>query len=382
MVKKMKKTVLLIAMILCCTVGAMAEYNILEVPALPTKTQKDMYEESGIYTQKLMEYYTIAANYEMLIKQSGLVPIKSVTIPTAEQLEESDFKNITLYYNLCRELQKQYQDNALNFRDKEIDGLATQLKESKKYGFSIQSQLLKTDLEKSHCDYYRDENFKLIDNMDKLIFENDSLRIAVYDSKRDMYERMKKNRGGLRDFKYPVLTVKAGAIQNFYYSNATDVKTGIQTMFVFNPGPILNIGEYFDLFGGCDFYNVKTDFNKSKVDNYSYGIDLVLPFSHLVKFENFGIEAKFGLGFFNAEASAPNTDLRSTIWHGQMMRFELDFFNFGGSFPIGIYSNYSLYNNRNSIAFPIAAGSEINIGNNWTSAFTLGVNFPLWNLAE
>ena len=153
-------------------------------------------------------------------------------------------------------------------------------------------------------------------------------------------------------------------------------------MFVFNPGPMLNIGEYFDLFGGCDFYNVKTDFNKSKVDNYSYGIDLVLPFSHLIKFEKFGIEAKFGLGFFNAKASAPNTDLHSTNWHGQMMRFELDFFNFGGSFPIGIYSNYSLYNNRNSITFPIAAGSNINIGNNWTSAFTLGVNFPLWNLAE
>ncbi|MEI6088889.1 MAG: hypothetical protein WCR42_00400 [bacterium] len=379
----MKKTILILfALIICSFMSALAEYNILDVPALPTKSQKDMYDESGIYMQKLMEYYTIAANYETLIKLSGLVPVKLVPIPSQEQLEETGFKNITLYYNLCRELQKQYKDNSLNFRDKEIENLATQLKESKKFGFSIQSQLLQAELAKSHGDFYRDENFKLLDDVDKYMFENDSLRMAVYGAKREMYERMKKNRGGLRDFKYPVLTVKAGAIQNFYYSANTDIKTGIQTMLVFNPGPMINIGEYFDLFGGADFYSVTTDFNKQKVTNYSYGLDLVLPFSRLVKFDKFGIEAKFGVGFFHANATAPNTALHTTNWHGQMMRFELDFFNFGGSFPIGIYSNYSLYNNRNNISFPIAEGTDINIGNNWTSAFTLGVNFPLWNLAD
>jgi len=379
---KMKKIILLFALIICSFGSLLAEYNIIDVPALPTKSQKDMYDEEALYTQKLMEYYTIAANYETLLKLNGLVPVKSVPIPSQEQLEETGFKNISIYHKLCVELQKQYQDNTLNFRDKEIDNIVNQLRESKKNSFGLQSQLLKAELKNAHSDFYRDENFKLLDDLDKYMFENDSLRLAVYGAKREMYERMKKNRGALREFKYPVLTIKAGAIQNFYYSANTDIKTGIQTMLVFNPGPMLNIGEYFDLFGGADFYSVTTEYNKLKVTNYSYGIDLVLPFSRLVKFDKFGIEAKFGVGFFHANASVPNTALQNSNWHGQMMRFELDFFNFGGSFPIGIYSNYSLYNNRNNIRFPIAEGTDINIGNNWTSAFTLGINFPLWNLAD
>lgn len=378
----MKKTILIFVVIICSFASGLAEYNIIDVPALPSKAQKDMYDEEGLYTQKLMEYYTIAANYETLIKLNGLVPVELVPIPSIEQLEETGMKNINLYYAICRKLQKQYQDNALNFRDKEIDNLANQLKESKKFSFGVQSQLLKAELLNAHSEFYREENFKLLDDLDKYMFENDSLRIAVYYSKRQMYEQMKKNRGGLRDFKYPVLSAKVGAIQNYYYSANTDIKSGIQTMLVFNPGPMINIGEYFDLFGGADFYSVNTPFNKLKVTNYSYGIDLVLPFSRLIKFDQFGIEAKFGVGFFHANASVPNTTLPTSNWHGQMMRFELDFFNFGGSFPIGIYSSYSLYNNSNTIKFPIAEGTDINIGNNWTSAFTLGVNFPLWNLAD
>ncbi len=378
----MKKTVLIFALILCSFASMLAEYSILDVPALPTKAQKDMYDEEALYTQKLMEYYTIAANYEFLINYSGLVPVKQVPIPSIEQWEETGLKNINLYYNLCIELQKQYKENSLNFRDNEIVKLGNQLKESKKNSFDIESKLLNAELINLHSEFYRDKNFELLNDLDKYMFENDSLRLAVYGAKREMYERMKKNRGALRDFKYPVLTAKVGAVQSFFYSASTDIKTGVQTMLVFNPGPMLNIGEYFDLFGGVDFYGVNTPYNKIKVQNYSYGINLVLPFSRLVKFEKFGIEAKFGVGFFNANADAPNTDLLSTSWHGQMIRFELDFFNFGGSFPIGIYSNYSLYNNRNNITFPIAAGSEMSIGNNWTSAFTLGINFPLWNLAD
>lgn len=356
-----------------------AKYEVffLEVPSLPTKAEKELYEEQALYTMKLMEYYSIASGLETIIRISGAKPVDKVPVPSAETLTEPDFKVLTAYYRICTNLKKQVDSENILYKDQKLLEFYRTIERLKRENFNLKydNKMLAMD-----NDLYKSKFNNLFDRLSETNKKIDSLEM------RYINELVNDNLNSLSqtlDLKfryYPVLQLKAGISQALFFSNTMDERAGLNAQLNFVPGPLWGLGEYFDVFGGVNCYNIFMHNYKFNTNVYNYGIDLIVPISKFIELKRFNLDFKVGLGFFNADAKAPNSALANTSWYGQMMRFEFNAYNTGNNFPVGIYAFYTFYYNNNDIVFPMGGGINYSLNTNWSGAFGAGLTFPLWNV--
>jgi len=356
-----------------------AKYEVffLDVPSLPTKSEKELYEEQAPYVMKLMEYYSIASGLETIIRVSGSKPVEKVPVPSAETLTEPDFKVITTYYKICTNLKKQVESENILYKDKKLLDFYRTIERLKKENFNLKydNKMLSMD-----NNLFKSKFNNLFDKLTETNKKIDSLEM------RYINEVVNKNLNSLSqtvDFKlryYPVLQIKTGINQALFFSNTLDERAGYNAQLNFVPGPLWGLGEYFDVFGGINGYNVYVNNVKFNADVYNYGLDLIVPISKFIEMKRFNLDFKIGLGFFNANAKAPNSTLANSEWYGQMMRFEFNVYNTGYNFPVGIYAYYTFYYNNNNIVFPMGGGINYSLNTNWSGAFGAGLTFPLWNV--
>lgn len=353
------------------------EVFFLEVPSLPTKAEKEMYEEQALYTMKLMEYYSIASGLESIIRISGAKPVDKVPVPSAETLTEPDFKVLVAYYKICMNLKKQVETENILYKDKKLVEFYRTIERLKRENFNLKydNRMLAMD-----NNLYKSKFNNLFDKLSETNKKIDSLEM------RYINELVNSNLNSLAmtvDYKlryYPVLQLKGGISQALFFNTILDERAGCNAQLNFVPGPLWGLGEYFDVFGGIQSYNIYVNNNKFNTSVYNYGLDIVVPISKFIELKRFNMDFKVGLGFFNATAKAPNSTLPNSDWYGQMMRFELNAYNTGYNFPVGIYAYYTFYYNNNNIAFPMGGGINYSLNTNWSGAFGAGLTFPLWNV--
>ncbi len=374
----MKKFLIVLILLVLFGLPLLAEVFVVSVPPLPDKSSIEIYEEEELFSLTVLQYYYTAAGIETLIKIHGITPKCIVPIPTLEDLEDADFKTIRKYYSICMELKNQYDENQLNYRDVEIESLLHQVRDCQKYNLQLQSENRKLILVNDKLDFYRENNAKLIDDLSNRQFVIDSLTWALYrakdDSFRDFRANMKKNRRNM----YPVFSLLGGVEKNYMYNDKLIENNGFNGQLVFNPGPIINIGRYFDVRGGVNHSSISAPGQRYYVTSYEYSVDLIMPLNEIFKFNELNLEMKLGVGFFNSEIYSPNSEIEDYDWHGELVRMELDAFNFGCEFPVGLYVSYSFYHNSKSPVF-YSGNQRIDVGNKWTNGFSLGLSFALWN---
>jgi hypothetical protein len=356
-----------------------AELFVVTVPPLPDKSTQEMYEEEDLFAITVLNYYAVATGIETLIKIHGLSPVKIVPVPTLEELEDADFKTIIKYYSICNSLKNQYDNNQLNYRDVEIEKLLKQVRECQKYNLQLQSENRALSIINDKIAFYRDNNYELIDDLAGKQFVIDSLYWAVYKSKDEVYTEMQANMQKNRRNLYPVISLHGGVIKPYMYSNNVVEENGFSGQLIFNPGPIINVGRYFDVRGGFTHYAVVVGGQRSYCSNYEYSLDLILPLHDIFKMESLSLEMKLGLGFFNAQNYSPNSVFNDADWHGELMRLELDAFNFGCEFPVGLFVSYTFYHNSKAPVFTDLTGRRIGLGENWNNGLSIGLSFALWN---
>ncbi|MEI6088888.1 MAG: hypothetical protein WCR42_00395 [bacterium] len=353
------------------------EVFFLEVPSLPTKAEKEMYEEQALYTMKLMEYYSIASGLESIIRISGAKPVEKVPVPSAETITEPDFKVLTAYYRICTNLKKQVDKENILYKDQKILEFYKTIERLKRENFNLKYDNKMLAMDNS---LYKSKFNNLFDKLTETNKKIDSLEM------RYINELVNSNLNSLAmtvDYKlryYPILQLKGGVSQALFFSEILDERAGCNAQLNFVPGPLWGLGEYFDVFGGINCYNIYVNNYKFNANVYNYGLDIIVPISKLIELKRFNMDFKVGLGFFNATAKAPNSTLVNSDWYGQMMRFEFNAYNTGYNFPVGIYAYYTFYYNNNNIVFPMGGGIDYSLNTNWSGAFGAGLTFPLWNV--
>lgn len=353
------------------------EVFFLEVPPLPTKAEREMYEEQALYTMKLMEYYSIASGLESIIRISGAKPVERVPIPTTDMLSDAEFKVLANYYKICTNLKKQVDSENILYKDKKLLEFYKTIERLKRDNFTLSydNKMLSMD-----NNLYKSKFNNLFDKLTETNKKIDSLEM------RYINELVNSNLNSLAmtvDYKmhfYPVLQIKGGVNQLLLFSDILDERTGFGAQMNFVPGPLWGLGQYFDVFGGVNCSNIYVNTFKFNTNIYHYGLDLIVPISKFIEMKRFNLDFKVGLGFFNASAKAPNSILANSDWYGQMMRFEFNAYNTGYNFPVGIYAYYTFYYNNNNIVFPMGGGINYSLNTNWSGAFGAGLTFPLWNV--
>ncbi len=353
------------------------EVFFLEVPPLPTKAEREMYEEQALYTMKLMEYYSIASGLESIIRISGAKPVERVPIPTTDMLSDAEFKVLANYYKICTNLKKQVDSENILYKDKKLLEFYKTIERLKRDNFTLSydNKMLSMD-----NNLYKSKFNNLFDKLTETNKKIDSLEM------RYINELVNSNLNSLAmtvDYKmhfYPVLQIKGGVNQLLLFSDILDERTGFGAQMNFVPGPLWGLGQYFDVFGGVNCSNIYVNNFKFNTNIYHYGLDLIVPISKFIEMKRFNLDFKVGLGFFNASAKAPNSILANSDWYGQMMRFEFNAYNTGYNFPVGIYAYYTFYYNNNNIVFPMGGGINYSLNTNWSGAFGAGLTFPLWNV--
>jgi len=354
------------------------EIFFLDVPSLPTKAEQQIYEdEEGLYSMKLMEYYSIASGLESIIRISGAKPVVKVPVPSTETLTSMEFKEIIRYYKICKDLKFQVDSENILYKDKKLLEFYKNIERLKRENFNLK---------------YDNRMLVMDNNLYKSKFDNLFSKLTETNKKIDSLEMryinelVNSNLNSLAmtvDYKmryYPVLQLKGGVSQALFFSEILDERAGCNAQLNFVPGPLWGLGEYFDVFGGINSYNIYVNNNKFNTNVYNYGLDLIVPISKFIELKRFNLDFKVGLGFFNATAKAPNSTLANSDWYGQMMRFEFNAYNTGYNFPVGIYAYYTFYYNNNNIVFPMGGGINYALNTNWSGAFGAGLTFPLWNV--
>jgi hypothetical protein len=207
---------------------------------------------------------------------------------------------------------------------------------------------------------------------------------GISEQRRDLAdERLELYQEAVYDFyrnSYPVLSVSASG-NKFYFRDerlATDI--GIGGMAIFNPGPILGFGNFFDMWLEYVAPRIKTgnDMNEYRTNFFSTGLHINIPVTDILKVSNFTSNLKVGGGFFWTEVRIPNVPKPSTEWNGEIMRFEINLSNFTRNFPLEAFAGYTFMFHSNDVRFRTSSPHDIFMGRDfWTNNFQMGVRFTL-----
>lgn len=371
----MKKSLLLLVLMLMVCIPAMSEYYTVSVPDLPNKSAQESYEDSEeIFIRTVLQYYYIAAGIETLIRNQGATPNIIVPIPSEEELSDNDFKIIRRYHAICIKLKNQYDIEKMNYRDAEIDKLFNRLQECSRYNFSLQAQNRALMLENNKLNFYKGSNEQLIYDIENQYFVIDSLNWELYNSKAEIIKEYHKKQLDKEVKHRPVFSLLSGVSKHYYYNDAVVENNGFNGQLVFNPGPISRFGQYIDIRGGLQHYSLDIRSNSYFCTSYEYSLDLILPISRLMEVERFNFDFKIGTGFFHSKNYAVNTGIDENKWHGELIRLELDAYNFGYEFPIGLYISYAFYHNSKMPKF-----DNYYLNSEWVTNLSIGLSFALWN---
>ncbi len=81
---------------------------IINVPALPSDSELEMYEESeGLFALKVLELYRTCVMLETQLQIMGIEPKTRVFQPTFEELEDMDFRIIRKYHRIAMNLEQE-----------------------------------------------------------------------------------------------------------------------------------------------------------------------------------------------------------------------------------------------------------------------------------
>lgn len=359
---------------------------IVELSALPSNNELELYEESeGLFALKILEYYKIAVLYEAQLRLIGLQPANPTSIPTLEELTDADVRTLRRYYNQADGLRRQVIEAPDAPYHKKIVELREKVEKMNNDNFILQEQIHRQNLELLSANYYRNRYREMIAQIDSLRSELDKM---FFDCRQQSWVQMEYIRQAYDNWKNSASILSIGLTGNYLSYNDSRIDANISPgiAVVFNPSPIFGMGKILDIWTEYTyqiieaekFYQNRRVNMEYKTDYISTGMNLNIPLSEVMKIENFYLGLKGGYGFFWGSCRLPNTELPSKKWQGQTIRMELMATNFSRfHFPVGFFAAYHFNHYSKDLVFP-AFGGEINLGRPWTTNFQLGVRFALW----
>jgi hypothetical protein len=343
--------------------------NVVPVVDLPTKPTKQLMSKlnnnTDLYVEKVLNYYTASVCYEAQLNLMGIKPTKEVIAPTLEQLSKPSQKVLQFQWKQASDLHKQIASIEVTAENPNIAAFRSNI-------YELQVELAKL----------RADSAKL------------SLALKELDIYPELYENtlytINKFKEQVNRYTIPTLGVSVGATTLLFSDDMVGSTAGVNLGLVFNPTPLLGIGNFFDVWFDYSNPNIKTNHYSNygnletlthNTNILSLGANIVLPLSKIFEVEKYYWTIKGGAGYYWIDDKTPNTIVNNNLWKGVVLKVEMEFVNLASRFPFGVYAS-ATFNHTNAdltLDHPdyYYYYNNIAFGNKWFNSLNAGLRFYL-----
>ena len=338
----------------------MADYSFaaevyVDIPPKPTSREvNSLMRNKELFAAKVMEYYSTAVMLKAQLEFMNIEHDISVPAPTVNDLSFRDKKVLISYYRLILKLEDRILQAPEDPDKVMIENLRSRLKSAHRDIDSLKTIIFEKDLQNQHIDFYKDNMERLIQKLDVLIVEMDSMHVSHIDEMMELRDAI------ISYYEYdwrnnePFASV--GISGNMFLANGyekVDNKPSLGVQVSLNLYKLF--GWWSGLYVWYEHINplIKTTYFEKETDYRNYKHDFewksnlsALGFSQRFHFSSNNDKYRDGLkiaaGYFWSSGTIYNY-AGDFDYHGG--RLDLEYFagNFGLAVPVEAYMTLSVY---------------------------------------
>lgn len=390
--------IIVICIVMSINIAYPAEV-LIDIPPKPTNKEiNSLMRSKELFAAKIMDYYTTAIVLRSQLENMNIDTDISVVSPTVNDLSFRDKKVLINYYRIILKL-KDAISNAPDNPDKDmINQLRERIKKVHWKIDSLNTVVFEMSLQNQHIDFYKKNMDRIIERLNKLIVEIDSMHVAHIDDLLELrdaiiryYEVGWNNNEPFAEVGLSgnmFLTNSDGSVDN-KPSLGVEVSVNLYKLFGWWSGLYVWY-EHINPLIKTKYIDYKTDANyhetiyEWKCNLSALGFSKKIPFFD--KTDSYRDGIKLAAGYFWSSGTIYNYN-GEFEYHGGRLDLEYYAGNFGLSMPVEAYMSISVYHSfSNDLVFhhglPDYYGKyqgDINIGKTHLAA-KLGLRLNLYKL--
>ena len=373
---------------------------LIDIPPKPTNKEiNSLMRSKELFAAKVMDYYTTAMMLRTQMEYMNIDSDISVESPTVNDLSFRDKKVLFNYYRIILKLRDAISKASENPDKERINQLRERIKNAHWKIDSLNTVVFEMSLQNQHISFYKNNMNRLIEKLDQVILEIDSMHVSHIDDLLELREAIIRYYEVDWNDNEPFAEV--GISGNMFLTNSDGLVDNKPSMGV---EVSVNLYKLFGWWSGLYVWYehinplIKTKYVVDKKDSYYHETIYewksnlsALGFSNKIPFYSDITDAyrdgiKLAAGYYWSSGTIYNY-IGEFEYHGG--RFDIEYYagNFGLSMPIEAYMSVSVYHSfSNDLVFhhglPDYYGKyhgDINIGQTHIAA-KLGLRLNLYKL--
>jgi hypothetical protein len=351
----MRQLLIIILLFSLLSSGNYAAEVLIDIPPKPTNSEiNSLLRNKDLFAAKIMDYYSVSLMLKAQLEFMGADTDISVPAPTINDLAFRDKKVLIRYYTLILKLNEQILQLPESPDKIMINELRDRIKSSGRQIDSLNTAIFEMSLQNQHIDFYKDNMDRLIEKLDLLIVQIDSMHVAHIDDLMDLRNSIISYYEF--DWRYNEPFAEVGISGNMFLANGYDHVDNKPSLGV---SVAVNLYKLFGWWSGLYVWYehinplISTTHLKKEGDfiylqnDYEWKSNLsALGFSHKFYFNKEADKYRDGLrlaaGYFWSSGTIYNLAGDFTFHGG---RLDLEYFagNFGLAVPVEAFMVISLY---------------------------------------
>jgi hypothetical protein len=332
---------------------------MIDLPPKPTNSEiNSLMRNKDLFASKVLEYYTIAVMLKAQLDYMNVDSDISVPTPSLNDLSFRDKKVLIRYYSLILKIKDLIIQQPESPDKERIADLRNRILASHRQIDSLNSYIFEMRLQNQHIDFYKDNMNRLIEKLDILIVQLDSMHVAHIDDLMDLRNSIISYYEF--DWRYNDPFAEVGLSGNMFLANGYDLVDNKPSLGVI---VAVNLYKLFGWWSGLYVWyeHINPLMKTSYLEKRAEFVYLENTYEWKSNLSALGFSQKF---YFNKDADRYRDGLRiaagyfwssGTIYnfpgefnfHGG--RLDLEYFagNFGLAMPIEAFMVISLYHSFN-----------------------------------